>query len=265
MARVRRVEAAAEKADARALQPCASIRPSTRATGTAYDGGRGGSRMGEFEASRGCGDGRPDRPRRRAQGGRAGADGIRTSEIASIAARRCRAIIAIAAGRRRMSTASLGAFVHDLLHGVFHFEGKIWRTLPLLAWRPGELTRRYIDGERARFVSPIALFLFIVFLMFAVIGALDRRARRHRVTRPDRSRRSARSRRKWHAGTGASHRRSPSSRPTAPSCQRRPADRRGSTTGFADARAEIRRLGIAKRRQRRIRLDASVGRHARSG
>lgn len=63
---------------------------------------------------------------------------------------------------------TLGAFFHDLLHGVFHFEGKIWRTLPMLAWRPGELTRRYISGERARFVSPVALFLFTVFLMFAV-------------------------------------------------------------------------------------------------
>jgi hypothetical protein len=30
------------------------------------------------------------------------------------------------------------------------------------------LTRRYIAGERARFVSPMALFLFSVFLMFAV-------------------------------------------------------------------------------------------------
>jgi hypothetical protein len=51
---------------------------------------------------------------------------------------------------------------------VLHLEGKIWRTLPLLAWRPGELTRRYIDGERARFVSPMALFLFSVFLMASV-------------------------------------------------------------------------------------------------
>ena len=46
----------------------------------------------------------------------------------------------------------------------------MWRTLPLLAWRPGELTRRYIAGERARFVSPMALFLFSVFLMFAVFS-----------------------------------------------------------------------------------------------
>ena len=67
---------------------------------------------------------------------------------------------------------TLHAFWHDLLHSVLHFEGKIWRTLPLLAWRPGELTRRYIDGERARFVSPLALFLFSVFLMFAVFGTV---------------------------------------------------------------------------------------------
>ena len=65
---------------------------------------------------------------------------------------------------------TLAAFFHDFLHGVLHFEGKIWRTLPLLVWKPGELTRRYIDGQRASFVSPIALFLFCVFLMFAVVG-----------------------------------------------------------------------------------------------
>jgi hypothetical protein len=66
---------------------------------------------------------------------------------------------------------TLGAFFHDFAHGVLHFEGKIWRTIPMLAWRPGELTRRYIDGQRARFVSPIALFLFSVFLMFGVLSA----------------------------------------------------------------------------------------------
>ena len=67
---------------------------------------------------------------------------------------------------------TLAAYGHDLLHGVFHFEGKIWRTLPMLAWKPGELTRRYIYGERAKFVSPLALFLFSVFLMFAVVSSV---------------------------------------------------------------------------------------------
>ena len=67
---------------------------------------------------------------------------------------------------------TIGAFMHDLLHGALHFEGKLWRTLPMLVLKPGRLTRRYIDGERARFVSPMALFLFTVFLMFAVFQML---------------------------------------------------------------------------------------------
>ncbi|WP_129641370.1 DUF3667 domain-containing protein [Peristeroidobacter agariperforans] len=64
---------------------------------------------------------------------------------------------------------SLISLGHDILHGVFHFEGKVWHTIPELLFFPGRLTRRYIDGERAKFVSPMALFLFVVFLMFAVI------------------------------------------------------------------------------------------------
>nr|WP_053000164.1 DUF3667 domain-containing protein [Sphingomonas sp. Y57] len=65
-----------------------------------------------------------------------------------------------------------GALFHDILHGVFHFEGRTWHTLPLLFRRPGEVTRRYIEGERVKFVSPMALFLFSVFLMVAVFGLL---------------------------------------------------------------------------------------------
>ncbi|MXP10264.1 DUF3667 domain-containing protein [Pseudoblastomonas halimionae] len=67
---------------------------------------------------------------------------------------------------------TIGAFMHDLLHGALHFEGKMWSTLPKLILKPGELTRRYIAGERAKFVSPMAIFLFTVFLMFAVFQAL---------------------------------------------------------------------------------------------
>ncbi|UAB78221.1 DUF3667 domain-containing protein [Erythrobacter sp. SCSIO 43205] len=63
---------------------------------------------------------------------------------------------------------SLAAIGHDLMHGVLHLDGKLWRTLPLLTFKPGKLTRRYIDGERAKFVSPMAMFLFSIFAMFAV-------------------------------------------------------------------------------------------------
>ncbi|MFM7379098.1 MAG: DUF3667 domain-containing protein [Erythrobacter sp.] len=63
---------------------------------------------------------------------------------------------------------SLAAIGHDIMHGVLHLDGKLWATLPLLTFKPGQLTRRYIAGERAKFVSPMAMFLFTVFAMFAV-------------------------------------------------------------------------------------------------
>ena len=81
-----------------------------------------------------------------------------------------------ACGQKAHVHRSVRAFLQDFVQGLFNFEGKIWRTLPMLAWRPGEMTRRYIAGERARFISPVALYLFTVFAMFAVLnftGALN--------------------------------------------------------------------------------------------
>lgn len=78
---------------------------------------------------------------------------------------------------------SFGAIAHDITHGVLHFEGKFWSTLPMLAFRPGELTRRYIDGQRVRFLSPTATFLLAVFLMFAVFNTIGGTA--YYVDKPD--------------------------------------------------------------------------------
>ena len=64
----------------------------------------------------------------------------------------------------------------EMLHGVLHFDARIWRTLPLLAINPGRLTREWVQGKRTRYVSPLAMFLFSVFLMFFVFsfsGALE--------------------------------------------------------------------------------------------
>ncbi len=58
----------------------------------------------------------------------------------------------------------------ELLHGVMHFDARIWRTLPLLVTNPGRLTREWIEGKRTRYVSPLAIFLFTVFLMFFALS-----------------------------------------------------------------------------------------------
>lgn len=81
-----------------------------------------------------------------------------------------------ACGQRAKINRTLRGFLADFVSGMVNLEGRLWHTLPLLVWKPGELTRRYVDGQRARFVSPVGLYLFTVFLMFAVLGftgALD--------------------------------------------------------------------------------------------
>jgi Protein of unknown function (DUF3667) len=75
-------------------------------------------------------------------------------------------------GQKRKVHRSLTEILNDLIHGVLHLDGKFWLTLPLLVFKPGKLTRRYINGERAKFVSPMAMFLFSVFAMFAIFQML---------------------------------------------------------------------------------------------
>lgn len=51
--------------------------------------------------------------------------------------------------------------VRDLAGSVLSLDSRAWRTLRLLVTRPGELTARYIDGERARYVPPFRLYVFV--------------------------------------------------------------------------------------------------------
>jgi hypothetical protein len=90
-----------------------------------------------------------------------------------------------ACGQKAHVHRSVRAFLQDFLQGLFNFEGKIWHTLPMLAWRPGEMTRRYIAGERARFISPVALYLFTVFAMFAVLNLTGQLSPSHSAKFPE--------------------------------------------------------------------------------
>jgi hypothetical protein len=73
-------------------------------------------------------------------------------------------------GQRAHLHRSVGDVFHEFLHGITHFDGKAWTTLPMLLFRPGKLIRSYIDGHRARYVAPVPLFLMVIFLMFFVLS-----------------------------------------------------------------------------------------------
>jgi hypothetical protein len=79
-----------------------------------------------------------------------------------------------ACGQPAHANRSLWALLEELLWNVFNLDTKAWRTLPRLALRPGTLTRTYIDGKRARYLTPLATFLLCYFLMFLVFSIVPK-------------------------------------------------------------------------------------------
>jgi len=62
-------------------------------------------------------------------------------------------------------------FLHDLTHELLHVDGKIFQSVRLLLTRPGFLTREYFLGRRARYVSPIRLYLIFSVVFFLTLAA----------------------------------------------------------------------------------------------
>lgn len=73
-----------------------------------------------------------------------------------------------ACGQRQLTEGDrrLGHLLGQFAHELFHFEGKLPRTLAALVFKPGRLSAAYLQGQRVRYLSPIGLFLIINLLYF---------------------------------------------------------------------------------------------------
>jgi hypothetical protein len=60
-------------------------------------------------------------------------------------------------------------FVHEFIGHYVALEGKLWKSLALLLFRPGRLTLEYIRGRRVRYVQPLRLYLTFSLIFFAVM------------------------------------------------------------------------------------------------
>lgn len=102
-----------------------------------------------------------------------GSDGAATCDNcgASIDQRFCSACGQLATNLHRPIWTLIGEGLSD----SFALDGRIARTLPVLMFRPGKITRAYLDGQRARFVPPFRLFLLTSLVFFSVaFGIGDR-------------------------------------------------------------------------------------------
>jgi hypothetical protein len=78
---------------------------------------------------------------------------------------------------------TLHELLHEALHELMHLDGKLVRTAGLLLFKPGELTREFREGKRARSVTPIRLYLICSVLFFSVISLLPTRPLKVNMTK----------------------------------------------------------------------------------
>lgn len=63
----------------------------------------------------------------------------------------------------------------ESVEGMFHVDGRLWRTIPRLFVDPGRLSKEYFDGQRARHVPPFRTFLVSLLLfILAAEGVLHK-------------------------------------------------------------------------------------------
>ena len=81
---------------------------------------------------------------------------------------------------------SIGHLIFEAFEGLFHLDGRLARTVPLMFFRPGKLARDYMEGRLQRHVPPFRTFLVALLLfIFAaehVTHVMTRRGEEQKVT-----------------------------------------------------------------------------------
>ena len=65
------------------------------------------------------------------------------------------------------------ALIREMLEDFMDFDSRFMRTIKPLVFKPGRLTRDYLDGRRFRYVPPMRLYIFsslALFFLFAVFA-----------------------------------------------------------------------------------------------
>lgn len=63
---------------------------------------------------------------------------------------------------------SLWELIRDAFGDMFELDSRLWRTVVPLLIRPGQLTRDYLEGRRARYMPPFRMYLVLSLIFFVV-------------------------------------------------------------------------------------------------
>ncbi len=65
---------------------------------------------------------------------------------------------------------SIKQFISEFFAGFFSFDSRFLKTFVPLLFKPGKVSKDYIEGKIRRYVNPFQLYLHVTILFFLVLG-----------------------------------------------------------------------------------------------
>lgn len=74
---------------------------------------------------------------------------------------------------------SVWHLVTHFFNDITHFDGKFFQTLKILLFRPGFLSREYVNGRRASYLNPIRMYVFTSAIFFLIFFSVFQKEKLH--------------------------------------------------------------------------------------
>ncbi len=76
-------------------------------------------------------------------------------------------------GQERVKRLEVKTILHDVTHGILHWENSILKTAKALILKPGLTAKEYITGRRKSFIKPFSYFIFMQTIFVVVFHKMS--------------------------------------------------------------------------------------------
>lgn len=73
-------------------------------------------------------------------------------------------------GQKNIKKLSFSSFLDQIISGFFSYDSRFWKTFIPLLFKPGVLSKKFVEGKRARYVNPFQMYLNVSIIFFIIIG-----------------------------------------------------------------------------------------------
>jgi len=84
-----------------------------------------------------------------------------------------KAIFCSNCGQKKIEKLNLKYIISQFIEDIFNVDSKVFLTIKALAFKPGFLSKEYIEGKRVKYVPPVRLYIVLSVVFFFVLSVVN--------------------------------------------------------------------------------------------